>query len=56
MNLIIDVGNTFVKFAVFQKDSLVHKVSFKLLEFKKEFDEVVGYLEKLPTKGLLNSK
>lgn len=40
MNLIIDVGNTFVKFAVFQKDSLVHKVSFKLLEFKKEFKKL----------------
>ncbi|MFP4845152.1 type III pantothenate kinase [Winogradskyella sp. PE311] len=37
MNLIVDVGNTFVKFAVFQDDKLIYKVSFELSEFKKEF-------------------
>lgn len=37
MNLIIDVGNTFVKFAVFENNELVHKVSFELFKFKKKY-------------------
>ncbi len=35
MNLIVDVGNTFVKFAVFQEDELVEKLIVELSEFKK---------------------
>ncbi|MFC0603007.1 type III pantothenate kinase [Winogradskyella pulchriflava] len=38
MNLIVDVGNTFVKFAVYNDYDLVHKVSFELLEFKKQYN------------------
>ena len=37
MNLIIDVGNTFVKLAVFDNSELVHKVSFELSEFSEEY-------------------
>ncbi|WP_422107300.1 type III pantothenate kinase [Winogradskyella sp.] len=37
MNLIIDVGNTFVKFAVFKNSTLIHKVSFELKAFKKHY-------------------
>jgi type III pantothenate kinase len=47
MNLIIDVGNTFVKLAVFQNDELIHKVSFKLLEFKKEYKKLKKDFPKL---------
>ena len=37
MNLIIDVGNTFVKLAVFDNSELVHKVSFELSEFSEQY-------------------
>jgi len=37
MNLIVDVGNTFVKFAVFKDNLLIHKVSFKLRAFKEQY-------------------
>ena len=37
MNLIVDVGNTFVKFAIFKDDELIHKVSFELSEFRKQY-------------------
>lgn len=37
MNLIVDVGNTYVKFAVFNDANLIHKSSFKLSEFKKQY-------------------
>ncbi len=37
MNLIVDVGNTFVKFAVFKDADLIHKISFELSEFKKHY-------------------
>ncbi|RNC84134.1 MAG: type III pantothenate kinase [Winogradskyella sp.] len=40
MNLIIDVGNTFVKFAVFEHNTLIHKESFTLEEFKKRFKSI----------------
>jgi type III pantothenate kinase len=36
MNLIIDVGNTFVKFAVFESDEIIYKTSFKLQFFLDE--------------------
>ena len=41
MNLIIDVGNTFVKFAVFQQDSLVEKKSVSGEFFLKEFKNII---------------
>ncbi|WP_299361436.1 type III pantothenate kinase [Winogradskyella sp.] len=37
MNLIVDVGNTFVKFAVFKDNELIHKASFELKAFKKHY-------------------
>ncbi len=37
MNLIVDVGNTFVKFAVYKNADLIHKISFELSEFKKQY-------------------
>ena len=49
MNLIIDVGNTFVKFAIFKNNELIHKVSFKLSEFKKQFKVLTKEFPKLKT-------
>ena len=40
MKLIIDVGNTYVKFAVFTDAELIHKTSFKLSDFKKEYKKL----------------
>jgi type III pantothenate kinase len=40
MNLIIDVGNTFVKFAVFQNDKLIEKTIFELSEFKQQYKNI----------------
>ena len=41
MNLIIDIGNTFVKLAVFENDSLVKQRVIK--ELKKEIiDEIIS--------------
>jgi len=37
MNLIVDVGNTYVKFAIYNDANLIYKVSFKLIEFKKQY-------------------
>ena len=37
MNLIVDVGNTNVKFAVYQRNKLEYKTSFELPEFKKQY-------------------
>lgn len=37
MNLVVDVGNTFVKFAVFKDKSLKYKTSFELENFNNEF-------------------
>jgi len=37
MNLIVDVGNTFVKFAVFEKKALVYKERFELSKFNKKY-------------------
>lgn len=60
MNLIIDVGNTFAKFAIFKADDLVYKVSFKLNEFLehykfllKEFPEITNGI--IASVGQLNS-
>ena len=40
MNLIIDVGNTLVKFAVFQHSKLLIKISTELKLFSKEFKNI----------------
>jgi len=40
MNLIIDVGNTYVKFAVFQQGNLVHKLTATLETFDKTFESI----------------
>ena len=40
MNLVIDVGNTFIKFAVFNRDALEYKVRFKSSHFIAEFNAV----------------
>jgi len=37
MNLIVDVGNTYVKFAVYKRNNLECKTSFELPEFKKQY-------------------
>ena len=37
MNLIVDVGNTFVKFAVYSEADVIYKVSFELSEFKEQY-------------------
>ncbi|MTE26488.1 MULTISPECIES: type III pantothenate kinase [Winogradskyella] len=49
MNLIVDVGNTFVKFAIFKNDELIHKVSFELSEFKKQYKLLKKEFPKLKT-------
>ena len=38
MNLIVDVGNTFVKFAVFKHNELIHKASFEVSEFASNYE------------------
>ena len=37
MNLIVDVGNTLVKFAIFKDGDLIYNNSFELSEFKKQY-------------------
>ena len=37
MNLIVDVGNTYVKFAIYKNASLIHKISFEVSEFEKQY-------------------
>lgn len=40
MNLIIDVGNSYVKFAVFQQGNLLHKLTTTLETFDKTFESI----------------
>jgi type III pantothenate kinase len=47
MNLIIDVGNTFVKFAIYNGNDLEYKLSFKLPEFNTEYKTVKKAYPKL---------
>ncbi|TVZ57842.1 type III pantothenate kinase [Flavobacteriaceae bacterium MAR_2010_105] len=42
MNLIIDVGNTFVKLAVFHQDSLLHKLVCKPEEISKALENLLN--------------
>ena len=41
MNLIVDVGNSYVKFAVFQQDKLVHKTNCELVDFNEAFKRIL---------------
>ena len=47
MNLIVDVGNTFVKFAVFKNKKLIYKENFELSEFKEQYKELKRDFPKL---------
>lgn len=40
MNLIIDVGNSYVKFAVFQHGKLIHKIVSELSHFKDTYKNI----------------
>ena len=40
MNLIVDVGNSYVKFAVFQQGKLIHKLSSELTAFEDNFEAI----------------
>ncbi|WP_458628801.1 type III pantothenate kinase [Winogradskyella sp. PC D3.3] len=54
MNLIVDVGNTYVKFAVFNNADLIYKLSFKLKEFKKQYKVLKKNFPKLK-KAIISS-
>jgi type III pantothenate kinase len=61
MNLIIDVGNTNVKFAIYENADLVYKTSFELSEFeqyyvglKKEFSQLTAAI--ISSVGRLSKK
>lgn len=41
MNLIVDVGNTYVKVAVFQKDNMLFYESFKKEVFQKKIEKIL---------------
>ncbi len=41
MNLIVDVGNSYVKFAVFQHDKLVHKSTCELADFDEAIKTIL---------------
>ncbi|GAB5565573.1 MAG: type III pantothenate kinase [Winogradskyella sp.] len=47
MNLIVDVGNTFVKFAVFSQNRLNFKQSFELSHFKERYQHLKKRFPKL---------
>jgi len=40
MNLIIDVGNSYVKFAVFKQGKLIHKLTTELIYFNKVYKNI----------------
>ena len=40
MNLIIDVGNSFVKFAIFNGDNIVYRVRFELSDFEEKYKTI----------------
>jgi type III pantothenate kinase len=40
MNLVVDIGNTSVKMAVFQNNSLLHKLIFPLSDFSNNFQKI----------------
>lgn len=40
MNLVVDIGNTFAKIAVFKKDKMLFKTQFELVNFKTELQNI----------------
>ena len=54
MNLIIDVGNSFVKMAVFQADELIEKVTVSPEDFEINFDQLLEKHHKV-TKCIVSS-
>lgn len=40
MNLIVDVGNSYVKFAVFQQGKLIHKIATELSQFNDTYKNI----------------
>ena len=47
MNLIVDVGNTLVKFAVFDQGELLHKIISLKVDFKKNLDSIANQFSAL---------
>lgn len=47
MNLIVDVGNTLVKFAVFANGELHYKTSFELLQFETQYSRLKNTFPRL---------
>lgn len=47
MNLVVDVGNTYVKFAVFNNADLIYKTAFKLKAFKFQYKKLKKEFPKL---------
>jgi len=54
MNLIVDVGNTYVKFAIYNSYNLILKLSFELSEFKKQYKTLKKEFPKLE-KAIISS-
>ncbi|MCA0132490.1 type III pantothenate kinase [Winogradskyella alexanderae] len=54
MNLIIDVGNTYVKFAVFKSKTLEYRTSFEHKAFESEYKKLKNRFPKL-TKAIVSS-
>lgn len=54
MNLIVDVGNTYVKFAVFNNADLIYKTAFKLKTFKTQYKKLKKEFPKLK-KAIISS-
>ena len=54
MNLIVDVGNTYVKFAIYNSYNLIFKLSFELSEFKKQYKTLKKEFPKLE-KAIISS-
>ena len=54
MRLIIDVGNTRIKLAVFEKDSLLDKFVVSKKYFLKKINEILNHYPKIAT-GIISS-
>jgi type III pantothenate kinase len=54
MNLVVDVGNTLVKFAVFKDGHLIHKINFELSEFKMQYKALKKEFPKVRS-GIISS-
>lgn len=47
MNLIVDVGNTYVKFAIYKNENLIYKISFELSKFENQYKVLKNDFPKL---------